>query len=46
MADKEKVKGENEDVELNDEVLEDVSGGFEDTANTFNNNVNPTTADS
>lgn len=41
MADEEKVKGENEDVELSDEILEDVSGGFEDTSNTFNNNVNP-----
>jgi hypothetical protein len=40
MADKDKVKGANEDVDLNDEVLEDVSGGLED-ANNNNVNGNP-----
>jgi hypothetical protein len=39
MADEEKVKG-NEDVELTDEVLEDVSGGLDDPSNNNNNNNN------
>ena len=38
MADQEKIKGENEGVELDDDVLEDVSGG--DTTDNNNNNNN------
>lgn len=38
MADEEKVKGENQDVELDDEVLEDVSGGESVDDNNNNNN--------
>jgi hypothetical protein len=37
MADKEKVKGANQDVDLDDEVLEDVSGG-DSTNDNINNN--------
>lgn len=43
MADEEKVKRENEGIDLDDEVLEDVSGGagLEETdANNNNNNNN------
>jgi hypothetical protein len=43
MADEEKVKGQNQDVELDDEVLEDVSGGTDGGGNTNNsggNNIN------
>lgn len=39
MADEEKVKRGNQDVELDDEVLEDVSGGG-DTIDDNNNNNN------
>ncbi len=38
MADKEKVKGENEDLSLDDDVLEDVSGGVDDANNNIENN--------
>jgi hypothetical protein len=38
MADEEKVKRENDGVELDDEVLEDVSGGEDETNNNNNNN--------
>lgn len=34
----EKVRGANDDVELNDEILEDVSGGVLDDNNNNNNN--------
>lgn len=37
MADEQKVQG---DVELDDEVMEDVSGGIDDAANNNNNNNN------
>lgn len=42
MANEEKVKGEDQGVDLDDEVLEDVSGG-ESTNDNINNN-NPSTA--
>ena len=42
MADDEKVKGEG--VELDDEILEDVSGGVADDNNNNNNNNNPSLA--
>lgn len=38
MADEEKVMGENEGVELDDQVLEDVSGGDSTDGNNNNNN--------
>jgi len=38
MADEEKVKGKTAGPELDDEVLEDVSGGVADESNNNNNN--------
>lgn len=38
MADQEKVKREDEGVDLDDQVLEDVSGGAVDEVNNINNN--------
>lgn len=40
MEDKEKVAGNNEGVELNDDVLEDVSGGENPDDNNNNNIIN------
>jgi hypothetical protein len=37
---REKIKGRNEDVELNDEVLEDVSGGADQPNIVVNGNPN------
>jgi hypothetical protein len=42
MADEGKTKGPNQDVELDDAVLEDVSGGAFDDNNNNNNNNQPT----
>lgn len=38
MADEEMAQGEHEAPELNDDVLEDVSGGLDDSNNNNNNN--------
>lgn len=43
MSDKENVKGE--DIELNDDVLEDVSGGAEQLDDNNNNNNNVVAAE-